>query len=83
MSLFYITNITLDILWGVTCWMLKKTRNGVNTLVYPKKITYVSEKRRLLKLEEDNKTQEKEIIILRGDIKIIHNYLLKKGLIEC
>ena len=83
MSLFYITNITLDILWGVTCWMLKKTRNGVNTLVYPKKITYVSEKRRLLKLEEDNKTQEKEIIILRGEIKIIHNYLLKKGLIEC
>ena len=83
MSLFYITNITLDILWGVTCWMLKKTRNGVNTRVYPKKITYVSEKRRLLKLEEDNKTQEKEIIILRGEIKIIHNYLLKKGLIEC
>jgi hypothetical protein len=83
MSLFYITNMTLDILWGVTWWMLKKTRNGVNKFVYPKKITMVSEKDRLLKLEEDNKTQKEQIVILRERIEIINDYLLKKKLIEC
>jgi len=77
MSLFYITNMTLDILWGVTWWVLKKTRNGVNKLVYQKKITFVPEKKRLLKLEEENKTQREQIVILREKIEIINNYLLK------
>jgi len=69
--------MTLDILWGVTWWVLKKTRNGVNKLVYQKKITFVPEKKRLLKLEEENKTQREQIVILREKIEIINNYLLK------
>jgi len=70
--------MTLDILWGVTWWMLKKTRNGVNKFVYPKKITMVSQKKRLLKLEEDNKTQKEQIAVLRERMEIINDYLLKK-----
>uniref|UniRef100_A0A6C0B416 Uncharacterized protein n=1 Tax=viral metagenome TaxID=1070528 RepID=A0A6C0B416_9ZZZZ len=79
MSLFYITNMTLDIVWGVTWWVLKKTRNGVNKFVYPKKITMVSEKTRIATLEEKNKQQEMQITFLTNKIEIINNYLLKKN----
>ena len=71
--------MTLDILWGVTWWMLKKTRNGVNKFVYPKKITMVSEKTRIATLEEKNKQQEMQITFLTNKIEIINNYLLKKN----
>ena len=79
MSLFYITNMTLDIVWGVTWWVLKKTRNGVNKFVYPKKITMVSEKTRIATLEEKNKQQEMQITFLTNKIEIINNYVLKKN----
>ena len=79
MSLFYITNMTLDIVWGVTWWVLKKTRNGVNKFVYRKKITMVSEKTRIATLEEKNKQQEMQITFLTNKIEIINNYLLKKN----
>ncbi len=32
--IFYITNITLDIIWGATWWVVKKTGNGIYYLVY-------------------------------------------------
>ena len=83
MSLFYVTNITLDILWGVTCWVLKKTRNGVNTLLYSKKVPLLTERTRLLQLEECNRNQADEIVILRQKIEVINDYLLTKKLIEC
>ena len=79
MALFYITNMTLDIIWGVTWWMLKKTRNGVNRFIYPKKITMISEKTRIATLEEKNKKQEMQINCLTDKIEIINNYLLKKN----
>ena len=34
MGFFYLTNVTLDILWGVTWWVLKKTRKGVYYVLY-------------------------------------------------
>jgi len=71
--------MTLDIVWGVTWWVLKKTRNGVNKFVYPKKITMVSEKTRIATLEEKNKQQEMQITFLTNKIEIINNYLLKKN----
>lgn len=78
MTLFYITGMTLDILWGVTWWILKKTRNGVNKFVYPKRITLISEKDRLLNLEKENKKQQEQIVVLREKINVINDYLLKK-----
>ena len=32
--IFYITNVTLDIIWGATWWVIKKTGNGIYYLVY-------------------------------------------------
>ena len=78
MTLFYITGMTLDILWGVTWCILKKTRNGVNKFVYPKRITLISEKDRLLNLEKENKKQQEQIVVLREKINVINDYLLKK-----
>ena len=78
MTLFYITGMTLDILWGVTWWILKKTRIGVNKFVYPKRITLISEKDRLLNLEKENKKQQEQIVVLREKINVINDYLLKK-----
>ena len=75
MSLFYLTNMSLDILWGVTWWVLKKTRNGINYFVFPKTIKD-KEKNRIVKLEEDNKRQRDEIVLLREKIEVINNYLL-------
>lgn len=83
MSLFYVTNITLDIIWGVTCWVLKKTRKGVNTFLYPKNAPLITEGRRLLQLEECNRNQAGDIVILRQKIEVINDYLLKQKLIEC
>jgi hypothetical protein len=32
--IFYLTNVTLDIIWGTTWWIVKKTTGGIYYLVY-------------------------------------------------
>lgn len=32
--IFYLTNATLDIIWGTTWWIVKKTSGGIYYLVY-------------------------------------------------
>ena len=86
MSFFYITNISLDIIWGVTWWILKKTRNGVYTILYYKKEPVYKIKNNkdkiLIELLEENKQQKQQIILLSEKIEIINDYF-KKKLIEC
>ena len=87
MAFFYITNISLDIVWGVTWWILKKTRNGVYTILYfnQKPVNKIrdSEYKILKELLEENKNQKEQIILLNEKFEIINDYLKKKQLIEC
>lgn len=77
MALFYLTNMSLDILWGVTWWIIKKTRNGVNYIAFPNN-SKTTAHNRILRLEDRNKKQEQEIVELKGKINIINTYLLNK-----
>ena len=74
MGVFYITYITLDIIWGVGWWILKKTKTGVDSLISPKKthLTGINGySKEVYDLLED---QKKQIVTLTTKIDIISNY---------
>ena len=87
MSFFYITNISLDILWGITWWIFKKTQNGVYTILYfnkePLHKIKDCEHKILKELLEENIKQQEQITILNEKIEVINDYFKKnKKLIE-
>tara|TARA_B110000971_G_scaffold67847_1_gene69570 strand:+ start:719 stop:970 length:252 start_codon:yes stop_codon:yes gene_type:complete len=81
MGFFYLTNITLDILWGVTWWVLKKTRKGVYYVLHSEQKTPVylknNPKKLLIDLKQQNERQSEQIAILTNKIELINNYITK------
>ena len=86
MGFFYLTNVTLDILWGVTWWVLKKTRKGVYYVLYSdeKKHLYIkhTQKKLLEDLKQQNEKQSEQIAILTNKIEIINDYITQYNSIK-
>ena len=87
MVFFYLTTISLEILFGATWWIVKKTTNGLYYLVYGNKNSkelrklvltdreIITNKELLDKLIESNKNQQIEIKKLNEKIELLSNYL--------
>tara|TARA_B110000208_G_C11462771_1_gene319006 strand:+ start:50 stop:298 length:249 start_codon:yes stop_codon:yes gene_type:complete len=74
MGVFYMTYITLDIIWGVGWWILKKTKTGVDSLISPKKTHLTDRKDYSKEVYDQLEDQKKQIVTLTTKIDIISNY---------
>ena len=82
MVFFYLTNISLEIIGGITWWVLYKTSSGIYYIVYgknTKNIDYpdIHNKdmyEKLIKLQESNQLEIKK---LTNEINIMNNYIQK------
>ena len=73
MIFFFLTNITLDIFWGVTYWIVKKTKNGVEYILYPNSQKKIKDNSEQLLLEIQK--QNIEIARLSNKIEAIDGYI--------
>jgi hypothetical protein len=89
MSIFYLTNIALDIVFGTTCWVVTKTTKGIYYLVYGNndgqnkriKLTdneVMINKSLLEKLLDRDNTRQIELKKLTNKIEILTNYIETK-----
>tara|TARA_B110000967_G_C18879807_1_gene560378 strand:+ start:52 stop:312 length:261 start_codon:yes stop_codon:yes gene_type:complete len=85
MFLSYITTASLDILWGVTYWVIQKTGYGVKRLLYTphhESMTRQYDRNLLLKLETETSNQKKELLLLNKKIQIMNDYIQRVELIK-
>ena len=74
MRIYNMTYITLDIIWGVGWWILKKTKKGVDLLIYPQKSCHNLIREYPQKLYDQIEDQKKQIATLTKKIEVISNY---------
>lgn len=73
MVLFYLTTMSLDLLWGLSYWIVGKTTNGIYRLVFKKKD--IDDKLDQLIAEKD--IDRMEIARLNKKIEFLTDYLVK------
>tara|TARA_B100000524_G_scaffold341765_1_gene236161 strand:- start:571 stop:849 length:279 start_codon:yes stop_codon:yes gene_type:complete len=82
MVFFYLTNISLEIIGGITWWVLYKTSSGIYYIVYGKNTKNIDYPdihnndmyEKLIKLQESNQLEIKK---LTNEINIMNNYIQK------
>jgi len=86
MLISYITTASLDILWGVTYWVIQKTSSGVRRFLYKSpRLTHSTlecDRRLLLKLETETAQQKTELVLLNKKIQIMNDHIQQQGLIK-
>lgn len=79
--IFYLTNVTLDVVMGATWWVVSKTASGLYYLAYGRKLLEKTPKEQLdtqqvmlTQLIEQSKLQKEEILRLHEDIRVMTDY---------
>ena len=84
--LIFLKFASLDILWGVTYWVIQKTSSGVRRVLYKSpRLTHSTlecDRRLLLKLATETAQQKTELVLLNKKIQIMNDYIQQQGLIK-
>uniref|UniRef100_A0A6C0JEN8 Uncharacterized protein n=1 Tax=viral metagenome TaxID=1070528 RepID=A0A6C0JEN8_9ZZZZ len=82
MVLFYLTNLTLDVITGAAWWTATKTYNGAYYLLYGSsennKDTIEVNKETIEKLVKENENYQEQIKNLSDNVNTLSNYIKNK-----